>query len=63
MLDMLIVTGSELTNKMQNLEAVDEVVDLPHESLHEDDLGQADAEVAQLRGERLHLREVVQLHG
>lgn len=48
---------------MKDLEAVDEVVDLPHEALHEDHLGQADAHVLELRGERLHLREVVELHG
>lgn len=47
---------------MEDLEAVDEVVNLSHETLHEDHLGQADAHVFELRGERLHLREVVELH-
>lgn len=47
---------------MKNLQAVDEVVDLSHETLHENHLRQADAHVLQLGGEGLHLREIVQLH-
>lgn len=48
---------------MEDLEAVDKVIDLSHEPFHEDHLGQTNAQVLQFRGERLHLREVVQLHG
>lgn len=51
------------TYKMEDLQAIDEVVDLPHETFHEDHLRQADAHVLELGGEGLHLREIVQLHG
>ena len=47
---------------MQDLQAIDEIVNLPHETLHEDHLWQADAHVLQLGREGLHFREVVQLH-
>lgn len=48
---------------MQHLEAVDEVIDLAHEALHEDHLREADAHRSQLGRKRVHVVEVVQLHG
>lgn len=48
---------------MQCFQPIDEIVDLPHEPLHEYDFGQAHAQVLQFGGERLEFAEVVQLHG
>lgn len=48
---------------MQDFQPVNEVVDFSHEPFHEDDFGQAHAQVFQLRGERLEFAEVVELHG
>jgi hypothetical protein len=48
---------------MQYFQPVDEIVDLPHKSFHEYDLGQAHAKVPEFGGERLELTEVMQLHG
>lgn len=47
---------------MQNLQAIDEIVNFAHETFHEDDFGETNAQVPELRGESLHLGEVVQLH-
>lgn len=48
---------------MKDFQPIDKVINLPHETLHEDYLGQTNAHVLQLRREGLHLREIVQLHG
>lgn len=48
---------------MQHLEPVDEVVNLSHEALHEDDFREANAQVPELGGEGLEFAEIVQLHG
>lgn len=48
---------------MQYFQSVDEIVDFPHETFHENHLGQAHAEVFQFGRKRLELAEVVQLHG
>ncbi|MPC10522.1 hypothetical protein E2C01_003159 [Portunus trituberculatus] len=45
-----------LTHEMQHLEAVDEVVDLAHETLHEDDLRQTNAHRSQPGRKRLQER-------
>lgn len=50
-------------DEVKHLEAIDEVVNLSHEAFHEDDLGQANAEVAQFGWKGLQLAEVVKLHG
>lgn len=50
-------------DQMQNLQAINEVVDLPHEPFHEDDLGQANAKVLKLRRKSLEFAEIMQLHG
>ena len=42
---------------MQDLESVDEVVDLSHETFHEDDPGEAHTQGAEFGGERL-LRKI-----
>lgn len=47
---------------MQYLQSVNKVIYLSHETLHEDNFRQANAKVSQLGWERLHLREVMQLH-
>lgn len=49
-------------NQMENLQAVDKVVDFPHETFHENHLGEANAQIFQLGGEGLELAEVMQLH-
>ena len=46
-----------------HLQSIDEVVNLSHEAFHENDLRQTDAHVPELRWERLHFTEIVQLHG
>jgi hypothetical protein len=48
---------------VEYLKPVDEIVNLPHETFHKNDFRQTDAHVLQFRGKRLHLREIVQLHG
>lgn len=50
-------------DQMQNLQTIDEVVDLPHKSLHEDHLRQTNAQILELRREGLQLAKIVQLHG
>lgn len=50
-------------DQMEDLQAVDEVVDFPHETFHEDDLRQTDAQVLQFSREGVQLAEIVQLHG
>lgn len=45
------------------LQTIDEIVDLTHKALHEDDLGQTNAQITQFGWKCLHLAEVVQLHG
>lgn len=52
-----------LTDEMQHLDRIDEIVDLPHESLHKDDFRKTYAHAAQLCRESLQFVEVVQLHG
>lgn len=54
---------STLAYQVQDFQPVNEVVDFPHEPLHEYHFRQTHAQVFQFRGERLELAEVVQLHG
>lgn len=48
---------------MKNLQTVDKIVNFPHKAFHEDNFGQANAHVSQFCRKRLHLREIVELHG
>jgi hypothetical protein len=48
---------------MEHLKAVDEVVNLSHETFHENDFGQANAQVAKFGWKRLQFAEIMKLHG
>jgi len=65
LVDLLLLLLALLigANQVQHLQSVDEVVDLAHEALHKDHLGETDAHVPELGGKGLHLAEIVQLHG
>jgi hypothetical protein len=51
------------SNQVQHFKAVDKVVNFSHETFHEDDFGEANAEIAKLGGKRLKFTEIVKLHG
>jgi len=50
------------TYEMENFERRQTLVDFAHESLHEDDLRQADGQTTQVARERVHVIEVMKLH-
>jgi hypothetical protein len=43
---------------VKNFQAVDEIVNFPHKTLHEDNLGEADAHITQFCGERLRFKGI-----
>jgi hypothetical protein len=43
---------------VKNFQAVDEIVNFPHETLHEDNLREADAHITQFCGERLRIKGI-----
>ena len=48
---------------MQDFQRREMLVNLSHEPLHEDDLGKADGQVAEIAWKGVHVVEIVQLHG
>ena len=54
--------GRLLTDEVEDFEGGEALVDLPHEALEEDHLGQTDGEAAQVAREGVQVVEVVQLH-
>lgn len=57
------VTYVILTNKVEDLQGTETLVDPPHETLQEDDFRQADSETAQVAWEGVEVVEVMKLHG
>lgn len=48
---------------MQNFEAVDKIVNFSHKAFHKNYFAEANAHISEFCRKRLHLREIVELHG
>jgi hypothetical protein len=50
------------SDKVEDLKAIDVVVNFSHETFHEDNFRQTDAKVAKLGGKSLQFTKIVELH-